>query len=178
MASNSYSSWDECPSNLCTLSAFSELSNMARDSLTTPVAAAAITQVKLCPYDEEGPHIWFRLIEAQFAAAGIRSQKLKYANTLANLPKQVLRDILDTLDVCNESDETYDCSKNNLFGQFRKSKWQSCFGLLHLPMEVQGLKPSVLMGKLKQHSPPVFLHITIFSLPCSFFACRHLCMRR
>jgi hypothetical protein len=25
----------------------------------------------------EKPHIWFRLIEAQFAAAGIRSQKLK-----------------------------------------------------------------------------------------------------
>jgi hypothetical protein len=30
------------------------------------------------------------LIEAQFAAAGIKSQKLKYANALASLPKQVL----------------------------------------------------------------------------------------
>jgi hypothetical protein len=59
--------------------------------------------VKLCHHDEEEPHIWFRLIEAQFAAAGIRSQKLKYANALASLPKQVLRDILDTIDVCNDS---------------------------------------------------------------------------
>jgi hypothetical protein len=72
---------------------------MNQDDLTTPAAAAATTQVKLCPYNEEELHIWFRLIEAQFEAAGIRSQKLKYANALANLPKQVLRDILDTLDV-------------------------------------------------------------------------------
>jgi hypothetical protein len=74
---------------------------MTREDLTHLVAAAATTQVKLCPYDEEEPHIWFRLIEAQFAAGGIRSQKLKYTNALANLPKQVLRDILDTLDVYN-----------------------------------------------------------------------------
>jgi hypothetical protein len=53
---------------------------MSRDDLTHPVTAAATTHVKLCPYDEEEPHIRFRLIEAQFAAAGIRSQKLKYAN--------------------------------------------------------------------------------------------------
>jgi hypothetical protein len=52
-----------------------------------PVAAAAMTQVKLCPYDEEEPVILFHLIEAQFAAAGIKSQKLKYANALAILPK-------------------------------------------------------------------------------------------
>ncbi len=63
---------------------------MTRDDLATPVPARTNAQVKLCPYDEEEPHIWFRLIEAQFAAAGIRSQKPKYANALACLPKQVL----------------------------------------------------------------------------------------
>jgi hypothetical protein len=66
--------------------------------------AAATSLVKLCPYNEEEPHIWFHFIEAQFAAAGIRSQRLTYANALANLPKQVLQDILDTVDVCNDSD--------------------------------------------------------------------------
>jgi hypothetical protein len=64
---------------------------MSRDDLTSPVAAAATAQAKLCPNNEEEPHIWFRLIEAQFAAAGIKSQKLKYANALASLPKQVLQ---------------------------------------------------------------------------------------
>jgi hypothetical protein len=73
---------------------------MTHEDLTHPVAAAATTQVKLCPYDEEEPHIWFRLIKAQFTAAGIRSQKLKYANALASLPKQVLRDILYMLYMC------------------------------------------------------------------------------
>ncbi len=53
VASNSYSSWDECPSNLWTLPTFSELANMCCDDLTSPVAAAATAQVKLCPYDEE-----------------------------------------------------------------------------------------------------------------------------
>jgi hypothetical protein len=126
---------------------------MSQNDLTHPVAAAATTEYKLCPYDEEEPHIWFRLIKTQFAASGIRSQKLKYANALANLPKQVLQDILDTLDVCNNLNEPFDCLKDALLGQFRKSKWQSYFELLHLPMEMQGLKPSVLMGKFKQHLP-------------------------
>ncbi len=80
---------------------------MTREDLTSPVAAAATSQVKLCPYNEEEPHIWFHLIEAQFAAAGIKSQKLKYANAFASLPKQVLQDILDTIDVCNNSDEPF-----------------------------------------------------------------------
>jgi hypothetical protein len=113
------------------------------------------------------PHIWFRLIEAQFAAAGIKSQKLKYANALASLPRQVL-------DVCNDSDEPFDFLKNTLLGQFGKSKWQSYFELLRLPMEMQGLKPSVLMGKLKQHLPPgvspdndLFLAMFLIRLPPS-----------
>jgi hypothetical protein len=53
--------------------------------------AATMTPVKLCPYDEEEPAIWFGLIEAQFATVGIKSQKLKYANSHANLPKQSFR---------------------------------------------------------------------------------------
>jgi hypothetical protein len=88
--------------------------------------------------------------------------------------KQVLRDILDTLDVCNDSDEPFDFLKNTLLGQFEKSKWQSYFELLRLPMEMQGLKPSVLMGKLKQHLPPgvstdndLFLAMFLIRLPPS-----------
>jgi hypothetical protein len=65
VASNSYSSWDECPTNLWTLPTFSELANMTREDLTFPVAAAATSQVKLCLYDEEELHIWIRLIETQ-----------------------------------------------------------------------------------------------------------------
>jgi hypothetical protein len=119
-------------------------------------------------------NFWFRLIEAQLAGAGIKSQKLKYANALASLPKQVLQDILDTLNVCNNSAEPFDFLKNALLGQFGKSKWQSYFELLDLPMEMQGLKPSVLMGKLKQHlylgvSPDndLFLSMFLICLPPS-----------
>jgi hypothetical protein len=124
-----------------------------------PVTAAATAQVKLCPYDEEEPHIWFCLIKAQFAAVGIKSQKLKYANALASLPKQVLWDILDTLDVCNDSAGPFDFLKNTLLGQFGKSKWQSDFELLRLPMEKQGLKGTVqrkLTGVVSYISQEVF----------------------
>jgi hypothetical protein len=169
-----YSSWDKCPTNFWTLPTFSELANMTREDLNSPVAAEATAQVKLCPYDEEELHIWFLLIEAQFAAAGIKSQKLKYASALASLPKQVLRDILDNLDVCNDSDEPFDFLINTLLGQFEKSKWQSYFELFRLPMEMQGFKPSVLMGKLKQHLPPgvspdndLFLAMFLICLPPS-----------
>jgi hypothetical protein len=106
--------------------------------------------------------------------AVIRSQKLKYANAVANLPKQVLWDILDTLGVCNDSDDPFDCLKDAMLGQFGKSKWQSYFQLFCLPMEMQGLKPSVLMGKLKQHLPPgvspdtdLFLAMFLVRLPPS-----------
>ncbi len=55
------------------------------------------------------------------------------------------------VNVCNDWDEPFDCLKDALLGQFGKSKWQLHFELLRLPMEIQGLKPSVLMVKLKQH---------------------------
>jgi hypothetical protein len=70
---------------------------------------------------------------------------------LDSLPKQVLWEILDTVDVWIESDQTFDLLKEVLLGQYGKSKWQSYFELLWLPMETQGLKPRILMGKLKQH---------------------------
>jgi hypothetical protein len=73
--------------------------------------------VELCPYDEEEPAIWFRLIEVQFAAVSIKLRRLKYANALANLPKQVLQDILDTVNACNESNQPYDDLKIVLLGQ-------------------------------------------------------------
>jgi hypothetical protein len=114
---------------------------MTREDLTSPNAAAATSQVKLCPYDEEEQHIWFSLIEAQFAAAGIKSQKLKYANTLVSLPKQVLRDILYTLDVCNDSDELFNFLKNTLLGQFGKSKWQSTLNCFVFPWKCRTSSP-------------------------------------
>ncbi len=64
-----------------------------------------------------------------------------------------------------------------MLGQFGKNKWQSYFELLCLPMEMQGLKPSVLMGKLKQYLPPgvspdndLFLTMFLIHLPPSMRA--------
>jgi hypothetical protein len=85
---------------------------MSHSENAQTVAVTVTSQVKLCPYDEEEPAIWFRLIKLQ---------KLRYANALASLHKQVLQDILDTVDVCNDSDQPFDLLKEVLLGQFGKS---------------------------------------------------------
>jgi hypothetical protein len=56
--------------------------------LFSPELATALapSQLKLYPYDEEELAIWFCLIESQFATTGIKSEKIKYPNDLANLP--------------------------------------------------------------------------------------------
>jgi hypothetical protein len=54
--------------------------NMSQSDIGQTIAKAATSQVKLCPYNEEELAILFRLIEAQFAAVGIKSQKLRYSN--------------------------------------------------------------------------------------------------
>ncbi len=127
---------------------------MSCNDLTDLVAAAATAQVKLCPHDEEEHHIYFHLIEAQFAGG---------------------RDQIPKTQVCQCSDQPAQASplghfrhtrclqrlrqafwllKKTLHSWFRNSKWQSYFELLHLPLEMQGLKPRVLIRKLKQHLPP------------------------
>jgi hypothetical protein len=138
---------------------------MSHSDNAQTIAATATSQVKLCPYDEEEPTIWFCLIKVQFAA-GIKSQKLRYANALASLPKQVLQDILDTVDVCNESDKPFDLLKEILLGQFGKSKWQSYFELLRLPMEMQASGPASSWGSSSSIFLMVSAQTTIFFWQC------------
>jgi hypothetical protein len=88
VASNFYSSWDECPTKLWTLPTFSDLENMTREDLTSPVTAAATSQVKLCPYDEKEPHIWFCLIEAQRQRQGSNHKSLNMPMPLPACPSK------------------------------------------------------------------------------------------
>ncbi len=91
VVSSFYSSWDECSSNLWTLSTFSETSIMSGEDLTTPVAAAATAQVKLCPYDEEEPHILVPPHQGPVCSSRDQITKLKYANNLASHPSKSSR---------------------------------------------------------------------------------------
>jgi hypothetical protein len=64
---------------------------MTREDLNFPVAAAATAQVKLCPYNEEEPHIWFCLIEAQFALAGKNHKSSNMPMSLPPCPSKSFR---------------------------------------------------------------------------------------
>jgi hypothetical protein len=87
---------------------------------------------------------------------GNQVAKTQVRQCFGHLPKQVLRDILDTVDVCNESDQPFDLLKDILLGQFGKSKWQSYFELLRLPMgkKIQGLQAQNFHGKTQTTSSP------------------------
>jgi hypothetical protein len=165
MAAPFFSSWDKGLSTLCISPAFPVSSNMIQNDLVQPVAAAAISQVKLCPYDEEEPHIWFHLIKAQFAAAGIRSHRFKYAN--ARLPKQVLWDILDTINVCNHADLPFDHLKEVLLGQFRKSKWQSHFDCFVSPLKHKASSLTLSWGNSNSISLQESVRTRTFFWQCS-----------
>jgi hypothetical protein len=97
-------------------------------------------------------------------------KKNQYTNAFANLQKQVLRDIFDTVDTFNG----VECSFDELLGDFGKSKWQSYSELLRFPLSMDGLKPIILMGKLKQVLPygvsidnVLLLSVFLLRLPAS-----------
>jgi hypothetical protein len=90
------------------------------------------------------------------------------------LSKQVLWDILDTVDAWKEYDHRFDDLKAVLLGQFCNSKWKSYLELLRLPLGMDGIKATILMGKLKQLLPQrvspinnLFLSMFLIRLPPS-----------
>ncbi len=111
------SSWEHFPAVVWAAPSFVFSHNMSL-TMVRPSCRQQSLRSSFAPYNEEEPASWFCLIEVQFAVVGIKSQKLRYTDALASLPKQVLRDILDTVDVCNKSDQPNDLLKEVLLGQF------------------------------------------------------------
>jgi hypothetical protein len=60
---------------------------------------------------------------------------------------------LDKVNACNESDPNFDDLKAVLQGQFGKSKWQSYFELLRMPLGMDGIKHSILTGHTETTPP-------------------------
>jgi hypothetical protein len=166
-----YSSWENLNLAAWAAPTFASPTNMSLE-------IGQRNRSSLISYDEEEPAIWFHLIEAQFSVAGIKSQKPKYANALANLPKQVLWDILDRVNACNELDLPFDDLKIVLLGQFGKSKWQSYFELLRLPLDMQGLKPAFTWANSNSPFRMASALTMICSLLCSSFKCILPCEKR
>jgi hypothetical protein len=56
------SSWEQFPATAWAAPSFDISQNIYETKNGQTIAAGASTLVKLCPYDEEEPAIWFRLI--------------------------------------------------------------------------------------------------------------------
>ncbi len=81
---------------------------------------------------------------------------------MACLPKLVLWNILDTVDVSNELDQPFDLLKEGLLGQFGKSKWQSYFELLRFPMECRATSPAFSWENSNNTYPMALAQTTTF----------------
>jgi hypothetical protein len=140
-----------------------------------PLTAAAMTQVKVCPYHEEEPTDYlvppcrgsvrrsgYKIAKAQVCQCACHSAKTSPSGHSGH--SQCLQWV----------SQPFDDLKVVLLGQFGTSKWQSYFELLRLPLDMQGLKPSILLGKLKQSLPhgvspdnDLFLAMFLIWLPLS-----------
>ncbi len=99
---------------------------MTREDLTSPVAAAATAQVKLCPYDEEEPHIGSASSRPSLQWQESNHKSSNMPMPLPACPSKSFGTYYVTLDVCNDSDEPFDFLTNT----FAQAVWKEQVAIL------------------------------------------------
>jgi hypothetical protein len=121
------SSWEHFPAVNWVAPSFVFSHNMSHSDNGQTVAAAVTCQVKLCPKMRRN---WPSGSASSRGSSPQQASNLKSSGTPMLWPaflSKSFRTFLDTVYVCNESDQPFDLLKEVLLGQFRKSKWQSYF---------------------------------------------------
>ncbi len=89
--------------------------------------------------------------------------KLKYANALASLPKQVLRDILNTLDICKDSAEPFNYLKNTSLASLERANGSPILNYFASQWKCWASSPVFSWGSSSSISLSEFCLTTIFS---------------
>lgn len=63
----------------------------------TESVAGVTTAVRLAPFWNEDPDLWFTQVEVQFRACGIKSDNSKYSTVLQHLDHQTMREVRDVI---------------------------------------------------------------------------------
>lgn len=101
----------------------------------------SISSFKIKPpvFSETSVTTWFRIVEAQFHLANIRSSRTKYFHVMSQIPPEVL----DKISQNDLDDEDYDKFKKSVIGTYEKSKIELFNDFLS--KQIYGGKPSVYL---------------------------------
>jgi hypothetical protein len=111
-----------------------------------PPAVAAVS-VKLPPFWVDNAEVWFLQAEAQFAIAGISSERTAFYHVLTALPQHVVVSVLDVVRSAATAAAPFLDLKQRLLGGYTQSKWSRMFQLIHHP-GLGDQRPSQLMDKM------------------------------
>lgn len=115
------------------------------DSLSTQPNIQRVS-MKIPPFWDQDPELWFAQLEAQFSLAGISTHKSKFNYVLGNIEQRILRRVADI--VQSPPDDPYTALKNRLIDTFSSSEAQRLRQLVeNLPLGDK--QPSVLFNEMK-----------------------------
>ena len=136
-----------------------------------PPAAVHAVAVKLPPFWEPNPRVWFVQCEAAFRHANVTREVTKFDHILTALPTSVVNSIIDLVDEVDEHpDDCYTLLKERLMGKYSLSKWSRCAAIVDHD-QLGDRRPSSLMDDMLAMHPEgekpnsLFLYIFLRKLP-------------
>ena len=139
---------------------------MAHDK---PHAAVHTVSLKLPPFWQEDPALWFHQMEAQFATKGITQQVTKYHYIVGSLAPEIAREVRDVI-VTVPAVAPFDTLKERLVSRTSLTESQRMQKLLSLePLGDQ--KPSQLLQRIEKladkngNDDPILHEIFLTRLP-------------
>lgn len=108
---------------------------------------SAVAEVKLSPFLEADPELWFVITEAHFTARQITADKTKYFHTVSHLPSSVAMRIKDVIMAPYENGN-YEKLKKELIAIFSESATEK-FERLISNEPFGDMKPSQALHKIK-----------------------------
>lgn len=110
-------------------------------------AVNAVTEVKLVPFYENDPDLWFKIIEATFEARKITSERSRYFHVVSQLSSTVAQQIKDVISSAY-SEGKYDELKKSLTTIYAETATEK-FEKLISSEPLGDMKPSSALHKIK-----------------------------
>ena len=136
-----------------------------------PAAPVSVVAVKLPPFWEPSPRVWFVQAEAAFRHANVTREQTKFDHVLTALPTSLVNSIIDLVDEVDEHpDDCYTRLKERLIGKFSLSKWSRCAAVVDHD-QLGDRRPSTLMDDMLALHPvgekpnSLFLYVFLRKLP-------------
>lgn len=110
-------------------------------------AIGAVSEVKLVPFYENDPDLWFKIIEAQFEARKITSDRSRYFHVVAHLSSTVAQQVKDVISSAY-TDGKFEELKKSLIAIYAETATEK-FEKLISNEPLGDMKPSLALHKIK-----------------------------